>query len=975
MGVVMRGLHSKAVPLAAILSVAAAGCSDARGGVQGPAETPDGGASDADAGGGDLAPGETDGAPLPDGAGVCPAGHATLTFRVNDSANATYGPGELIWTGSFSWDEATNVLTYATSWLPEEGPYPPLFDDGPISMGGHEREGEDAGDHAWSVAVCYLADQDRLLSFGLLNSDLRWIWEGPNGTLDVPAGTTGTIDAGTFEIGAHGDRDLKIFLDLDALHPDFAGTVSLETHSVYVKGTMNSWTPVQLLDDGERGDEAAGDGIVTYQHSLLLGPHDGLLSVLEVVQFVFVFAKGDTDPDDALEYKIDGDAALEGVSASGACSAGWTDLPVFAALDSKGVDMNAATQICQVDDVEPEAPPEPEPGAEPDAAPEPDPAEDPELLLVLPTSGPTTGGTAVTLQGSGFHPGLEVTFGGAPATAVEVASAGEMSCTTPAHAAGKVDVTVRDPATGAESTFAGGFTYVETSAAPSITKVSPDTGPTGGGTAVTIEGSNFAAGAVVLFGTATASGTSVAPDGLSITTISPPSPVGAVDVTVLHPDLQKAVAEVAFTYLPDVPDWGILDGPAAFETVAGLASAPLSARVYEPGATEGDGAGFSLAAEVGFGPEGSDPSEDEGWSWSPAAYAGESGNDDVWEGSVAPPEGTWSATFRFSVNAGAAWLYVDLTGAGDGFDPGALATVVAVPADGTHVTSIDPKSVWPPGGTSVTLYGAGLDESCEVEVDGSEVEVEPGEAAGTLAFVAPAHEAGPVEVAVSCDGGEDEIGLSYAATWDGVLDEWPASTLLAVNDVPTNWGAGNVLGALRAASDGVNLYVGIEGHAQGGEFGPNAVVAYVDRDLGEGTGLASMSAVTDTDGAVDSALGGVLTVGAAGFGAELAFAALDGDSWVPGAGGGDAGWRGLDPAGDLPWLLDGAVHSGPVAVEAILPLATVFGPPAGAPRKLGLVVRIGNQDGAFLSNQSLPSGTSGEGDVVSPNVATFELLY
>jgi hypothetical protein len=70
---------------------------------------------------------------------------------------------------------------------------------------------------------------------------------------------------------------------------------------------------------------------------------------------------------------------------------------------------------------------------------------------------------------------------------------------------------------------------------------------------------------------------------------------------------------------------------------------------------------------------------------------------------------------------------------------------------------------------------------------------------------------------------------------------------------------------------------------------------------------------------------------------------------------GDAGWRGLDPVFDLPWLLEGSVFASGTGLEAILPLNLLYGPPAGLARKLGLVVRLGNKDGMSHSNQTLPA--------------------
>ena len=54
-----------------------------------------------------------------------------------------------------------------------------------------------------------------------------------------------------------------------------------------------------------------------------------------------------------------------------------------------------------------------------------------------------------------------------------------------------------DEQRGQSGSLANGYTYV---AAPTVSSVSPNSGPTAGGTAVTITGTNFAAGATVTFG-------------------------------------------------------------------------------------------------------------------------------------------------------------------------------------------------------------------------------------------------------------------------------------------------------------------------------------------------------------------------------------------------------------------------------------------------------------------------------------------
>src|SRR5208283_4716494 len=105
---------------------------------------------------------------------------------------------------------------------------------------------------------------------------------------------------------------------------------------------------------------------------------------------------------------------------------------------------------------------------------------------------PTSGGTVVTITGTNFQSGATVEFGSAAATGVTVNSATSISATTPADSAGAVTVTVNSG--GQSATLPGGFTF-STASPPSITSVSPSAGPTAGGTAVTITGTNFLAGA------------------------------------------------------------------------------------------------------------------------------------------------------------------------------------------------------------------------------------------------------------------------------------------------------------------------------------------------------------------------------------------------------------------------------------------------------------------------------------------------
>jgi hypothetical protein len=88
--------------------------------------------------------------------------------------------------------------------------------------------------------------------------------------------------------------------------------------------------------------------------------------------------------------------------------------------------------------------------------PQPKPA--PQVAAASPAAGTTAGGTAVQVSGAFFQRGATVTFGGVPASGVAVDRSTRLVATTPAHAAGAVDVAVRNPDAQA-GTLAAGFTY------------------------------------------------------------------------------------------------------------------------------------------------------------------------------------------------------------------------------------------------------------------------------------------------------------------------------------------------------------------------------------------------------------------------------------------------------------------------------------------------------------------------------------
>jgi MYXO-CTERM domain-containing protein len=80
------------------------------------------------------------------------------------------------------------------------------------------------------------------------------------------------------------------------------------------------------------------------------------------------------------------------------------------------------------------------------------------VTSITPNAGPTAGGTAVTIKGSGFLPNPTVTLGGA-ASNVVVVDEGTITATTPAVAASTVDLTV-DNTDMTSATLPQAYTYV-----------------------------------------------------------------------------------------------------------------------------------------------------------------------------------------------------------------------------------------------------------------------------------------------------------------------------------------------------------------------------------------------------------------------------------------------------------------------------------------------------------------------------------
>ena len=157
----------------------------------------------------------------------------------------------------------------------------------------------------------------------------------------------------------------------------------------------------------------------------------------------------------------------------------------------------------------------------------------PQIYSLSQNSGPTTGGTTVVITGTCFNstnPAAHVWFGSVECTSWTRDSNTQITATAPAHAAGTIDIRVQDSSgTYSDVVSADQFTY--SASLPSVTEVSPSSGPGGGGTTVVITGTLFTGATDVKFGTVSAASFTV-DSATQITAVSPAHAGGTIDITV-----------------------------------------------------------------------------------------------------------------------------------------------------------------------------------------------------------------------------------------------------------------------------------------------------------------------------------------------------------------------------------------------------------------------------------------------------------
>ncbi|MGY2154529.1 IPT/TIG domain-containing protein, partial [Nocardia gipuzkoensis] len=323
----------------------------------------------------------------------------------------------------------------------------------------------------------------------------------------------------------------------------------------------------------------------------------------------------------------------------------------------------------------------------------------PSLSSVSPSQGATSGGTTVTLTGSGLTGVTSVNFGATPATSFTVNSDTQITAVSPAGS-GIVSITVTGPG-GTSNPVT--FVYV---IVPTITSISPTAGPASGGNSVTITGTNFTGPLTVRFGSTATIFTVNSPT--QITATAPAGSPGTVQVTVTGSGGTSNGVNYTYAGVPSLTSINPNTGPVTGGTTVVLT-----------------GTGLSTTSAVTFG-------------GTPATSFTVNSNTQVT--AVAP--------------AGTGTVQVTVTTAG-GTSNGLSYTYVAVPT----LTSVVPNSGPAAGGTTVVLTGTGFTGATAVTFGATPATSFTVNSATQITAVAPAG-TGTVQVTVTAPGGTSN-GVSY----------------------------------------------------------------------------------------------------------------------------------------------------------------------------------------------------------------------
>ncbi len=220
----------------------------------------------------------------------------------------------------------------------------------------------------------------------------------------------------------------------------------------------------------------------------------------------------------------------------------------------------------------------------------------PTVESIEPPEGPASGGTKITIKGTGFQEGSTVTIGGALAVVANRASEGLIEAVTP-PGSGEAEVVVTD----GEGSSTGGPKFKYLPVPPTVESIEPPEGPASGGTKITIKGTGFLPGATVMIGGAEASEVNVV--SKKEITAKTPHGTGAQEVVVKYEGGSSTGGPI-YTYLPaptveTAPATAITQTTATLNASVNPNGVAVTACVVEYGTTTAYGSTAPCTPEPG----------------------------------------------------------------------------------------------------------------------------------------------------------------------------------------------------------------------------------------------------------------------------------------------------------------------------------------------------------------------------------------
>lgn len=133
-------------------------------------------------------------------------------------------------------------------------------------------------------------------------------------------------------------------------------------------------------------------------------------------------------------------------------------------------------------------------------------------------------------------------------------------------------------------------------------------------------------------------------------------------------------------------EWANVQWPATLTHTlsASTRTGDVYGQVYIPDVTNQAGLTTGLKAQLGYGPDGSNPASDAGWVWVDAVFNVDAGNNDEFKASLLPTAaGSFDYAYRYTTTNGREWVYADLDGTGNGYSPDQAGALTVQPSGDT----------------------------------------------------------------------------------------------------------------------------------------------------------------------------------------------------------------------------------------------------------------------------------------------------